>query len=177
MAKRLKPWKELSPSYRRRLERAGVTAKDRRAGADLRRARGHTPPPRPGEAPKDLRGRTPTPAEAIARRAWRETTSPAWLPDRERMGDATAAALSQLKSPREWTSVSFKAAPEGQSWTMTVNYRRGYPDVITLPPGSHTEVLELLTNVLTDGNEDYTGDDGEWENYVDDGRDYDVEGS
>lgn len=38
-----KPWAELSPAYRRRLERSGITPESHRAGVPLFQARGHFP--------------------------------------------------------------------------------------------------------------------------------------
>jgi hypothetical protein len=174
--RRLKPWKDLSPSYRKRLQAAGITGESRRRGIDLRVARGHTPRPRPGQAPADvIAARTPTPSEVSTRRLWRETLAPGWLPNRQRMGDATAAALSQLRNPRDWTHVQFTPAPPGQSWTMEVSYVSGYPQTIQLPPDAYMEVLDLI--VLVRQLDGYVTDEGAWEKFVERGRDYDVAGT
>lgn len=41
MATQRKPWESLSESYRERLERAGITAKEHAQGASIKAARGH----------------------------------------------------------------------------------------------------------------------------------------
>jgi hypothetical protein len=175
VAKRLKPWRDLSPSYRRRLERAGVTAQSRRRGTDLRIARGHRPPPRPGQAPADLIVSEPTDAQRARRRIWRETLAPDWLPNRENMGDAVAASLSQLRHPRYWRRVDFYPAPAGQSWQMKVTYTRGHPQEIEIPPDLYNEVLDLLA--LVQRATGYVADEAAWQAYIDRGRDYDVHGT
>lgn len=45
-----KPWAQLTPTYRARLEKAGISQKDFEAGASIKAARGHaTTPERPGQ--------------------------------------------------------------------------------------------------------------------------------
>lgn len=175
MARRIKPWKDLSPSYRRRLTRAGITPTMRRQGVDLRSVRGH-PLRHDYSAPAGMIGiGTPNEAQVAERRVWRETLAPGWLPNRQRMSDATAVALSQLRPPSTWREVHFTPAPAGQSWTMEVVYVRGHPQVIQLPPDAYREVLDLLTFVQILGG--YVGDEAAWDNFIDRGRDFDVSGT
>lgn len=176
MAKRkLRPWKDLSPSYQKRLRGAGITPEMRRRGADLRAARSH-PLRLPYTAPAPLQGVTqPTTAQRAERRAWREASAPGWLPNRQRMGDATAIALSALRPPRDWKAVHFTPAPAGQSWSMTVDYVRGHPQTILLPPDTYREVIDLLT--FAGRLEGYVGDDAAWARYDERGRDFDVAGT
>jgi hypothetical protein len=175
VAKAIKPWKQLTPAYRKRLQRAGITAADRRRGVDLRETRGHTPR---SQAPRPLItgsiAGTLTEVQRAARRLWRETLSPDWLPSRQNMSDGTAAALSQLRHPRTWRRVDFTPAPPGQPWRMRVTYTRGYQE-IELPPDLYREVLDLLALVQKVNN--YTADDSAWNNYIERGRDYDVHGT
>lgn len=45
-----KPWAQLSPNYRQRLEKAGISQRDFEAGASIKAARGHAQTPeRPGQ--------------------------------------------------------------------------------------------------------------------------------
>ena len=165
-----KAWDDLSPAYRARLERAGVTEATHRS-TDLRAARGHTPPPPAHAAPREPTTRyvqgTADTADRVALGVWRETMAPSWLPGPAFMSDDVAAALSYLPPPSEWRSVTFTPAPEGQPWTMTVERRGGgYPLVIEIPAGGHTEVLDLMT---------VHPDDGDWHDAMPDG--WDVEGT
>ena len=172
MAKRLKPWKELSPTYRARLERAGITAKSRRAGADLRVARGHPRPPRAGEAPEALTNvERPTSTQRAALRAWRSTLAPDWLPDRRRMADHVAAVVSGLRHPRYWKEVTFYAAASGP-WTIRVEYTIGHPQEIQLDAGDWQELYELLKYVMVTGG--YVADEAAWRRFIERGREFDV---
>jgi hypothetical protein len=92
------------------------------------------------------------------------------------MSDSVAAALSQLRHPRYWSRVDFTAAPNGQSWTMRVEYvGNSHPQEILIPADLYREVLDLLALVRkVDG---YTADDDAWKDYVNRGRDYDIAGT
>lgn len=71
----LKPWEELTPTHRRRLERAGITKASRETGVSLSKARGHgETPERPQRAQTNttkystyLRRRTPLPVNSTTR--------------------------------------------------------------------------------------------------------------
>jgi hypothetical protein len=175
VARRLKPWKDLSPAYRRRLQRAGITATSRRSGADQRIARGHRPRPRAGQAPAPLLAPEPSTATREARRVWRQTLAPDWLPNRERMADSVAAALSGLRNPRTWRKVDLTPAPAGQPWSMTVTYVSGYPQTIEIPADQYLDVLHLLA--LIGRTDAYVPDEAAWRNFIQRGRDYDVHGT
>lgn len=151
MAAKRTGWSDLSKSRKDRLVRAGergsltgrpMTREQTRRywarGGDLRGAEaGGVPRPR-GAAPiestlkeANRMGDDQTTAE-LAR--WRRSRAyPKWLPkSRERLGDATAAALSQLPPPPRWKEVSFQTLPGG-TVLMTVQPRgSGYPTTITL---------------------------------------------
>lgn len=144
MAGRRKAWSQLSPAYRRRLERQGITAEShRRETADLRAARGHRPPPGKGAAPEEATTRASVgllrTEDAAALERWRDRSAskggpPAWLPkNREAMGSDTAAILSQIRfHPSNWKHVNFTKQPDGR-FRMTVTPKRGYPQSVTLP--------------------------------------------
>lgn len=164
-----KAWKDLTPAYRARLERAGVTRADH-ARANLVRARGHQLARPAGAAPAAL-------AEAAARgqltaRQLREVgrsfTWPSWLPKRaRRQGEPgvtfpvtpdVAAALSQLPDPKRWREVTFTPRGDGEPWTMTVKLKgNAYDREILIPGGGYAgsgakEVIEIVT-MLTEQSE------------------------
>ncbi len=147
-----KAWDALSPAYRARLERSGITRASH-AKANLTEARGH-PSPRPaGAAPKELverlvRGEgTPEDFKTLVKKFTRPSWVPAWA------ANDVAAALSQLPNPRTWESVEFIPRDDGQPWTMIV-HRKGnaYDREILIPggggPGSGAkEVLQIVTDL------------------------------
>lgn len=147
-----KAWTSLSPAYRARLERAGVTASTH-ASADKTRARGHPSPLPTGSVQPELINRvvsgegTVEELNTLASRF----TRPSWIP--ERYSVDVAAALSQLPNPRTWSSVEFVPAADDQPWTMIV-HRKGnaYDRTILIPGGGGDgsgarEVLELVTDL------------------------------
>lgn len=145
MARR-KPWDELSPGYRRRLERAGVTA-ETHGQADLGLARGHSRLTLP-------RGRYPAPWEptrrtiageataedrALLQRWWTGHHAPAWLETGGLEWDVAAAISAQVYSPPStWSDVTFDPA----SGNMLVTFEDGSFTVVTLPRGSWPDAWE-----------------------------------
>jgi hypothetical protein len=134
-----KGWAELSPAYRARLERQGVTRQSYGRGTDIREARGHRNEGAPRLSPerRELVARAvradATEAELRAMGRWGR---PVWLPRRVKVRPETAAALSQLPSPDKWRSVDFESAGDGQPWRMVVHVKRArYPIVIEIPGG------------------------------------------
>jgi len=182
-----KRWKDLTPAYRRRLQRQGITGKTHRT-ADLRVFRGHVPRPPTGAAPTELTARTVAGEDSDQDRRelenWRATAAPAWLPGPVYLGDDAAAALSQLRrGPSQWkrvtltpTAVPADPMETAAPWTMTVEYVRGYPQTILIPAESAREVLDMLS--LVDATTPHgAADTGEWESWEERGRDFDVEGT
>lgn len=147
-----KAWKDLSPAYRARLERRGVTSHTH-AVADLTQARGHPSAPPPGAAPKDLvekivRGQgTRDDLRTLASKF----TRPSWVPDWASVD--VAAALSRLPNPKRWEDVEFIPRGDGQPWTMIVRLKgNAYDREILIPggggPGTGAkEVLEIVSDI------------------------------
>lgn len=150
-------WRNLSPSYRDRLTRRGITQAQWELGADLRQARGHKDEiakTRPRSAAgKKLTERLvqgeATPADIAAIQQWRDTQRPAWIPAGIRAD--VAAALSQLPSPQRWTGVKMYPQGEGRPWTMEVTLKgNAYPVTVEIPGGGEElsgawQVLDLLS--------------------------------
>ena len=102
--------------------------------------------------------------------ALRRWNRPRWIPDR--LDFAAAAALSQLRPPKEWSHVVFIPAEPDEPWTMKVFYVRGYPDTIQIPGGGGVgtparDVLDLVNHP------EWFDDADGWDGPVDN----DVEGS
>lgn len=142
-------WRKLSKSYRARLERQGISQRAWEDGADLRKARGKAPKPRPTAPSPDLISRivrTPTEKDLAELRAM--FVRPAWIP--RDMSTDVAAALSLLPDPSRWKSVQFIPRPDGEPWTMIVQLKgRAYPITIEIPggggPGSGArEVIDFV---------------------------------
>lgn len=150
MAGRRKGWSKLSPDYRKRLQRQGITAASYKRGVDLRSARGK-PTSRGGSAPRAATDAALTGQGTVASRRvleeWRKVAAPRWLPTSEAVLDTdTVAALSRLPNPRQWGNVHFDPRAGGQPWTMTVDIKGGYPVSIEIPGGSDArDVLHLLS--------------------------------
>jgi hypothetical protein len=175
MAQRRKRWSELSPDYRHRLERQGITGTSHRT-ADLRVARGKAPRPAASAAPAEATrlgvAGSATDASREALRAWRDTGDrAAWIPQsRAILSDDAAAALSQLPSPRQWGDVSVTARPGEEPWTMTVEIKGGYDRTVELSGGTDArDVLALLADPGFYDMEDYDA----WEAWADQ-YDYEV---
>ena len=154
-------WSRLTPAYRGRLERRGISRGAWESGADLRVARGHTPQRPRGAAPE------PVTRAAVAggrlddaqQRILRAFRGPGWIP--EGTSDDVRAALSQLRGqPSSWAGVRFVPAPRGEPWAMVVTpkgaVRRpdgtsAYDQVVLIPGGggpgtAAREVLDLFTH-------------------------------
>lgn len=147
-----KPWKDLSPDYKKRLQRNGITARNHGV-ANLIVARGHQPYRPTGSIDPafiDTFLREPPPLEQL-RTLGEKFTRPSWIPDYVAV-DA-AAALSQLPSPDKWESVELTPRDDGQAWTMIVHLKHGAYDREILIPGGGgpgtgaRDVLQLLTDL------------------------------
>jgi hypothetical protein len=183
-------WAKLSKSYKARLVRSGVTREQWQKGADLRTARGHKAAPPSTAAPI-----TPTMAmttgvgtNADQRRlsSWRRNRAPSWLPSAQLfMADDVAAALSQLRNPKHWAKVDFYPQSDSQPWRMTVTYKQGYPQSITIPGGGASEVLQLISRIDPNRPQADGGPlqnfsvprPGAWARWVEQGRNFDVHGT
>lgn len=152
-------WSRLKAPYRRRLEAKGISRSAWENGVDLRAARGHTPAPPRGAAPKEIVERVVSgegePADLRDLGRWNETMRPRWIP--AGMTDDVAAALSQLPPPKMWSDVVFYPASGGEPWRMVVNMKgNAYPVEILIPGGGAVgtgarEVLDLLTDPKLSG--------------------------
>ena len=132
-------WNSLTPAYKKRLERSGLTKSKYESGADLRAARGHA-----------LRGSQTLDKEqkALLDRAIRADATPqeinrlekvllrpSWLPNSVKVRPEVLGALSKLPNPKNWKHVYIVPAESGP-WTMTVYTKRGlYPNTIEIPGG------------------------------------------
>ena len=161
-------WDTLTPAYRRRLERAGITRDAYTAGADLRTARGHAfRTPTPSGFPQESRDRvaagTSNPEDRRNVAAWRQSPSyPSWLPrDQADLDDQTAVILATIRPyPNAtdragrragWRNVEFTYNPDG-TVTMTVTPIRGYPFAVVLPDAdSAAQVKSILRRRNTPG--------------------------
>jgi hypothetical protein len=147
-----KAWKDLSPAYRARLERHGVTARTHGV-ANLTEARGHPSRPPAGAAPKELVERLVR-GEAEPqdfKKIKTQFTRPAWVPKSAPID--VQAALSRLPDPKRWESVEFVPRDDGQPWTMIVKMKgNAYDKEILIPggggPGTGARaVLEIVTEL------------------------------
>lgn len=147
-----KAWKDLTPAYRARLERSGVTAKSH-ASENLIRARGHQPSRPVGAINEALINRVVRGDATIEeiKELPKKFTRPSWVP--ASASPDVAAALSQLPNPKSWESVEFIPRDDGDAWTMVV-HRKGnaYDREILIPggggPGSGAkEVLQIVADL------------------------------
>ena len=136
-------WNSLTPDYRKRLERNGLTKSKYESGADLRAARGHA-----------IRGSQKLDREqaSLLNRAIRAEATPqeinrlekillrpSWLPNSVKVRPEVLGALSKLPNPKNWKHVYIVPAASGV-WTMTVYTKRGlYPNTIEIPGGGGAE--------------------------------------
>ena len=156
-AKKRSGWSNLSPSYRKRLERSGVTRKSWESGADLRKARGHAAQSGLKQTTKKQAALTKRGVETdLTPRELKElqkiTTRPKWI--HKEIRTEVAASLSVLPDPKTWESVELIPRTDGQAWTMQVFRKRGkYPLEIEIPGGGGAvgeaprEVIDLLTDL------------------------------
>ena len=136
-------WNSLTPAYRKRLERSGLTKSKYESGADLRAARGHAPR---GSQNLDrdqlallnraIRAEA-TPQEI--NRLEKILLRPSWLPNSVKVRPEVLGALNKLPNPKNWKHVYITPAEKGP-WTMTVFTKRGiYPNTIEIPGGGGAE--------------------------------------
>ena len=144
-------YRNLTPAYKKRLERNGISKNDWEMGIDLRQARGHKPKPPATAAPIEL-------TQRVVRGEGTESdfrtlagiTRPAWIPKTASVD--VAAALSQLPNPRSWDRIEFVPRGDGEPWTMIVHPKRGYPISIEIPGGGGSgsgarEVLDIVAAI------------------------------
>ncbi len=161
-----KAWKDLSPDYRARLQRQGITAKTH-ARSDLNMARGHRSTKvvgaiNEGTLHRILIQRQGTVGEVTGTDLLARFTWPSWVPhyvDNQQDGftyavePVVAAALSRLPDPRTWKGVEFLPAGEDEPWTMVVEIKGRKKKKETLIPGGGgagsgaKQVLDILTSL------------------------------
>jgi len=159
-----KSWRQLSPAYRARLERRGITAATH-ASASKVEARGYHPSR--GAVNRKLYNRIINNEGTVAERRTLETQFvwPDWVPrtvSRQRGSRGrryqfktqpdVAAAFSLLPNPKSWKDAEFIPRGDGQPWTMIVHLKNGNTKTIDIPggggPGSGAkEVLEIVTEL------------------------------
>lgn len=156
-------WSRLSNASQNRITAAGragrltgapLTNEEARryweAGGDVRGAYGHKPKRRRGAAPLQATLQASlgqeSSAELAALRSWRDSTAPKWLPDRESMGDNTAAILSNLPNPNTWANVELQfTGGRDDPVVMIVTPKNGYPITVVLPDtDSASEVGQMI---------------------------------
>ena len=174
-----KAWKDLSPDYKARLKRQGITAKTHRR-TDLNQARGHRSTKAVGSIDESVLRRVlsgegtlgeVTGTDLLARFTW-----PAWVPhvvDNQQDGFAyqvdpvVAAALSRLPDPRTWKSVEFHPQGEDEPWLMVVEIKgRKKAREVPIPGGGGAgtgakQILDILTSLEGDENKRRTRARGE----------------
>ena len=158
-------WNSLTPDYRRRLERNGLTKSKYEGGADLRAARGHAPR---GSQKLD-RDQAALLNRAIRAEATPQEINrlekillrPSWLPDNVKVRPEVLGALSKLPNPKNWKHVYIVPAENGP-WTMTVYTKRGlYPNTIEIPGGGGAqgeaprEVIDAIKEISKKLDIDY----------------------
>jgi hypothetical protein len=161
-------WSDLTPAYRNRLKRNGVTAKSREAAArrgtyDVNRARGHVSTKPVGAISKTtidrVLGGEGTVGEVTGTDLLTQFTWPAWVPrEVHNQGNgvtyitepAVGAALSQLPDPHTWGRITFVPQLEGP-WEMVVEIKgRKKAKRIMIPGGGESgsgakQVLDIVT--------------------------------
>jgi len=146
-------YRKLTPTYKARLARNGISQRAWEDGADLRKARGHTKDiarvesPLPDDVITDLihgRGEPGDFAEVS------NTKLPSWIPTDIRAD--VAAALSQLPPPYKWEGVVLYPKAGGNTWGMKVTLNNTYHDELEIEiPGGGEElsgahvILQLLS--------------------------------
>jgi hypothetical protein len=154
-------WKKLTPAYRKRLERKGITQRTWEDGADLRAARGK---PAAGLKTGTKSQRTltqkavradATPAELRALEGI--ITRPRWIPADLQPRTEVAAVLATLPDPKTWKHVYITPAPDGQPWTLTIYRKRSkYPLIVEIPGGGGAEgeapreVIDVMERLVKD---------------------------
>ena len=175
MARARKGWDQLSPAYRKRLEKSGINKKTYKAGADLRAARGKknegvqkTAKSQTALTRKAVRAQA-TPAEI--RELERMITRPSWLPKGFPIRTEVAAVMATLPNPRTWKHTYLTPANNGQPWTLTIYRTRAkYPIVVEIPGGGGAEgeapreVIDILKtlNIQYNAEEEINYEDVFW---------------
>lgn len=151
-----KKWSELSPAYRARLTRQGVTAK-KHSTANLLSARGHKPvrSEQKGAAPR-VKAERLTAGEATMgdiRDLERWAASklvPSWIPRDWSVDMKASASLIDLP-PGSWGKVHFDPRADGDPWTMTIT-----PKGATLRPDG-TSRYDRVYEIPGGGGRDQQG--------------------
>ena len=124
-------WSKLKKGTRERYTAAGISRADWEAGADLRKARGHTPPPPPWMAPAEITQRViggrGTTGDLEALKTWASSAMAPWWT--YGMDPDVKAALSLIPFPqRQWADVILTPAADDAPWTMRV-IPKGRPSI------------------------------------------------
>ena len=148
-------------------------------GGDLRAGRSHTPrnvtAAPEGPTRRVLAGEG-TDKDRRALSTWR-TLAPSWVPrSRTFMADDTAAVLSRLPPPDRWAHFSLYWQADG-SWRMVVEMKnpRAYDREIVLPDYTAAKNVMDMAAFVTPNMK--IPDASGWDQYVEEGRDFDVYGS
>ncbi len=192
MAVRRKGWGKRSASYRARLIGAGRSGKlsgspmppgETRAywerGGDLRAGRSHAPSyatAAPADATARVLAGEGTDADRRHLSTWR-SLAPGWVPrSRTFMADDVAAALSSLPPPDRWAHFDLYWQNDG-SWRMVVQMKnpRAYDREIVLPDYTAAKNVMDMASLVAPNMK--IPDPGVWDQYVEEGRDFDVYGS
>jgi hypothetical protein len=166
-----KAWKDLSPDYKARLQRQGITARTHRT-SDLNAARGHRSTRVVGAIDEDTLRRVVsgqgTQGEVTGNDLLTRFTWPSWVPHivtnqhhgfTYSVDPVVAAALSRLPDPRTWKSVEFHPQGDDEPWTMVVEIKGRKKKKETLIPGGGGAgtgakvVLDILTSLEEDENQ------------------------
>lgn len=165
-----KSWAQLSPEYRARLARQGITAANH-GQADLRKARGHAFKGPKSQAPEQAREAfvegKPTPKDRQSIAKWRKSRNyPSWLPkDPAELDDQTAVILSTIYPPPNrkdragrragWRSVDVKWPSDpndDEPITVVIQPVRGRSFEIELPDRDAVrQLLQILRQLNTPG--------------------------
>lgn len=147
-------WNNLTPAYRNRLERGGLSKSSYESGADLRKARGHAPKGfqtlnRDELALLNKAVRADATPQEI-KKLEQFLTRPSWIPKSSEVRPEVYGALGKLPHPRTWKHVYIVPTARGP-WEMTVYTKRGrYPNTIEIPGGGGAvgeaprEVIDLV---------------------------------
>jgi len=148
-------YRKLSPTYRNRLAKKGISQTAWEMGAQLSTARGHKLEGYVRQ-PKSLQDLTQkavrtelTPKQIIEME--HQLRRPSWIPNR--MRTENAAALAQLPDPKSWKHVYVTPSADGP-WRLTVYRKRSkYPLIIEIPAGgggegeAPREIIDLLQDL------------------------------
>jgi len=175
MARARKGWDQLSPAYRDRLKRSGITKKSYTAGVDLRAARGKkteglkvTAKTQKALTQKAVRAEA-TPQEI--RQLESMIIRPNWLPKGLSVRTEVAAVMATLPNPKTWKHTYLTPAKGNAPWTLTIYRKRAkYPIVVEIPGGGGAEgeapreVIDILKslNIQYNAEEEINYEDIFW---------------